>query len=73
VILRVIGAVESEFFIFEIVNVITLFAVITVGEDGKLLSVRVLLRPGVLVKVAKLELLTEAETIYEGKIITIVS
>lgn len=58
---------------FEIVNVITLFAAITVGEDGKLLNVRVLLRPGVLVKVAKLELLTDAEDISEGKIITIVS
>lgn len=67
------GAVEREFFMFEIVNVITLFAVITVVEDGKLLNVRVLLSPGVLVKVAKFELLTDAEDISEGKIITIVS
>ena len=67
------GEVDKEFLIFDIVKLIALVAVITVGDEGKLLKVRVLLRPGVRVKVPKLELLIEGEDIYEGNTITMVS
>lgn len=67
------GAVDRGFFTFERVKVMMLLAAMTAGVEGKLLRVRVLLRPGVLVKVAKLELLTKAEASSVGNISTIVS
>jgi hypothetical protein len=57
----------------DIVNEIALLAVMMVGEEGKLVKVRVLFRPGVRVKEAKLELLIEGEAISEGRMITMVS
>jgi len=57
----------------EKVKVMMLLDAMTVVVEGKLLRVSVLFNPGVLVKEAKLELLTEAEASSVGRISKTVS